>query len=59
MKDKGVICEDCAIKLGGKWPKDHKAAWWCDVCPYCHRERALCPTGAWGWDYYKWDKTKE
>ena len=53
MKDKnkkkpiGYICSECAISLGGEWPKNHIATCHIAMCSLCREEKSLSAPRNW------------
>jgi hypothetical protein len=45
----GYLCHKCATRLGGKWPKGHRATQHNGVCPECRTEAGLVSVGDYDW----------
>ena len=49
LRNVGYLCQECAEKLGGTWPKGHGATWHQGTCDVCGEERGLANVGDWNW----------
>lgn len=42
------VCNDCALLVGGKWPKGHVATFHPDTCEVCGQLRTVTEPRDWG-----------
>ena len=49
LDDVCYLCDECARRNGGKWPKGHAATMHIGKCDICKNERSLANVGDWDW----------
>jgi len=45
----GYLCNACAFRLGGRWPRGHVATYHDGVCDVCGKTAAVANVGDWNW----------
>lgn len=43
----GYLCDECAVKLGWRWPEVHCATYHSGICGVCKEKRSLCCYSDW------------
>lgn len=43
------VCDDCAVKNGGEWPRDYVTTQMYGRCDLCREQKVICAVGKWLW----------